>query len=145
MANAIEILTSLRKEKADLIDQCRREIEGLEHDIQALSGVIDGIDESIKAIQLKEGVTPQTPSNATSKYVGKGLTECVLDIVQRQGDPPGLLVPQIVKQLETEGFKSGAKRLYENIYSVGIRLVRQGKIKEGKIDGKRSFMRKEPF
>ena len=76
------------------------------------------------------------------KYSKSSLTEAILDVVNVWGSPPGLLIPEIMKKLESEGFKSKAKKLYASAYSVASRLVESERISEGTKDGKRSFMRK---
>lgn len=147
MEEAIEKLKALRAKKVAKIEQLRSEIDSCEHAIREISGMLEGIEEAIIAISGTGGSTVQPPllQNQAGKYANLKPTQAVLELVASFGNPPGLLVPEIIQKLESEGLKTTAKDVYPMIYSIAQRLVKSGKIKEGVRGGKRSFMRKWVF
>jgi len=145
--DAIETLKALRAKKSALYDSIQGDIQRLEMESRELAAEIVGVDEAIKAISgaAKNEQAGQPALPAIGKYSNMSPTLAILDVVQKHGNPPGLLVPDIIAKLAAEGFKSKAEQLYSVVYAISQRLVKQDKIREGRRDGKRAFMRKEPF
>jgi hypothetical protein len=142
MNDAIEKLNALRKKKADQIISWRSEIDQLETAMRDMQGVIDGIDEAIKELSGVAVSNPKTPA-LIGKYAKMGLTPAILDVLEVAGSAPGLFALEIIDRLESEGFKSHVKNLYASVYTVALKLVKDGRAREGKKDGKRTFMKKQ--
>ena len=142
MNDAIERLEALRDERLAEIKGHKGHIESLEDEINRLGGEVKGLEVAIKLCSEDETPPPDGTLPLLGKYRSMDLTPAVLDVIETSGVPPGLLVPEIIKKLIAEGFKSRAENLYAGVYSVGLRLVKQDKIQEGKKNGRRSFMKR---
>jgi hypothetical protein len=141
MEEALEKVIGLRDQKLALISKNELEIASLQHSNDELRGQIDGLDEAIRVL------SPPTPKPTSTlpgvgKYAKTKLTEAVLDVVSIHGAAPGLFVPEIIEKLIAEGCKSDADNFYASVYSTAMLLLKNGKIAEGKRDGKRAFMKK---
>jgi len=145
---ALATLEELRDDKLAEIKGNQGHIVSLEDENHMLEGQVKVLEEAISQVKArygKNGVpTDQTPA-LLGKYAKMGLTDAILDVVTTRGAPPGLIAPEIITALETEGFKNKAKEFYPSVYAVAMNMVKRGKIKEGKKDGKRTFMRKQSF
>jgi hypothetical protein len=141
MNGAIEKLKALRQKKAQSMAGWRNTIASLQDELANAEAQIIGIDESIK--ELSGGTPPmESTPPLIGKYAKMGLTPAILDVLENAGDPPGLSAPEIMERLKAEGFKTTAKNLYASVYSVSLGLVEAGKAREGKKDGRRTFMKK---
>jgi hypothetical protein len=144
--NAIATLEELREHKLAVIKGNENHIESLTDENRMLASQVKAFDEAIAQVK-KFGNTdaePRTPA-LIGKYTNSTLSEAILDIVNKGDNRVGLLVPEIITILRSEGFKSKAKELYGSVYGVAMNLVKQGKIQESKKNGKRSFMTKADF
>jgi len=147
MPNAIEKLMVLRDGKAKEIMNLENEIKGLQASLNEAAWELKGIDASIQTVgrngasHRSEPALPE--SSGPGRYANVSLSPAILDVINTSGDPPGLLVPEILEQLRDQGFKSQARELYSTVYAAAYRLVKLGQIGESKRDGKRSFIRKE--
>jgi hypothetical protein len=144
MNEAIEKLKALQKRKSDAFNKCEADIQFLEMEKRELSSQIDGIDQAIKELSGPPGgaVAADQPA-LIGKYTKMKLTPAVLDVLETTGAAPGLFVPEVIGKLRAEGYKSNVKNLYASVYAVALRLVKDGKAREGKKDGRRTFMKKE--
>jgi hypothetical protein len=148
MGDAIEILTALRDKKVQLLKSWEEQAELIKSNILGVRSQISGIEESIKELTEQSTRAPDQETLAlphVGKYAETPLTEAVADIINKVGQPPGLKVPQIIDILRREGFEREADNFYASVYSVAMRLLKQGRIKESQTDGLRSFMAAHPF
>jgi len=148
MPDAIETAKLLRDSKLQQMRKNDSEINQLQRDNEELQCHVDALEQLLK--EVSPG-SPDQPARLFSKYANMSLSPAVLDMIETSaraeggGTRLGFLVPEIIEALLAGGFESDAKELYPSVYSVAMRLVKQGKIREGKKDGKRSFMSKQPF
>lgn len=90
----------------------------------------------------KEGEEKTPLFNGVGKYSKMSLSDSIEDVVNLWGTNSGLLTKEIITKLFAEGFKTTAKDFYSSVYAVAQRLVKVGRLGEGKKDGKRSFVKK---
>ena len=144
---ALNTLESLMEHKRSEIKRNQGHIESLEDENEMLGGQVKALEEATEQVREAYGKNDipdsQTPA-LIGKYAKSTLTEAILDVVTIHGLHPGMLVPEIMEKLKSEGFKSEAKKPYASVYALAQSLAERGKIREGKKDGKRSFMRKNP-
>src|SRR5260221_10742852 len=142
MNETTNTLKEVRAKYSEALTRIRAEINLLEQRASEVRVRIDTLDEVIKDVSTSNG--SETPAfTGVGKYSKKSLSESIVDVVNTWGDSPGLLTPEIITKLKTEGFKSKAKKLYASVYSVSCHLANEEKIALGTKDGKRSFMRKQ--
>jgi len=139
---AIDSLQDLLDERLRDIKGHRGHIESLQDQINRLEGEVKGLEIAIKVCRGNQSANKDGTPALLGKYRSMDFTSAVLDVIETWGTAPGLLVPEIMEKLISEGFKTKAEKLYPGVYSVGLRLVKQDKIREGIKDGKRSFMKK---
>jgi hypothetical protein len=137
--NAVEKLKVLLVEKTTELAAREEQLRRLNISTQSLKGQIEGIQEAVNAIGFGD-----EEQNGEEEKEGK-LTPAVLGLIESQGTAPGLLPSEIVNHLLAHGFGGRDRRqFYGSVYPVCQRLARQGKVKEGSKQGKRSFMRIQP-
>src|SRR5260370_6199615 len=136
---AIQKLKVLSEKKRNLLNDLCAEIGRLSIQRDELSCHLIGIQEAIKELSADD--QPVNGQRALiGKYAALKLSPAVLDVVSSLGKPPCLVGPGIVSLLKSGGYSSDSKSLYSSVYAVAMRLVDQGKIREGKKGGKRSFV-----
>lgn len=145
MITPVEKIQAVREQKSKLLSEYEQQSARLLASIQQLKAQISGLDLAIEAAMPKGEESLAPPLPGAGKYEAMAMTPAVLDVVQMFGEPPGLLVPEIIERLKAEGFQSPARNLYASIYSIAMRLVEQEKIYALEKNSKRSFARKEPF
>jgi hypothetical protein len=142
MKDAIEKLRALRSRNESEIQKHSAHITSLSEIIQGLRCENVGIEASIRELTGKSD-EEQTPTfNGVGKYSTWTLSDSIEDVVNASGNGSGLLTNEIITKLFAEGFKTKAREFYSSVYSVAQRLVKVGRIAEGKKDGKRSFVKK---
>jgi hypothetical protein len=139
--DTIDKLKEVRARYSDSLTSVRHEISLLEERAKSVGTKIETLDEVIKEITSSNGSGTLVLAGI-GKYSKRSLTDSILDVVNTWGSPPGLLTPEIIAKLQAEGFRSDAKKFYASVYSIAVHLSADGRILNGKKDGKRSFMRK---
>jgi len=138
---ASQKLQQLLADKASELSEREEQLKHLSASTQVLKNQIEGIQESLRAVQSADG----EPLSQNGQERGGKLTPAVLSLVEAQGTAPGLLPSEIVNFLLEHGFEGRDRRqFYASVYPVCQRLASQGRIKEGTKRGRRSFMRVEP-
>jgi hypothetical protein len=148
--NALSKLRSLRDGKLAAIQKHESEITHRTREVELLRFAIAALDEAINAV---EGIKPDTGTpplpnlkvngqHAPANYARTGLQDAVLDIVNKFGTPPGLVVTEILQRLKDSGYVTGATEMYSSVYTTCSRLQRKGRITGSERDGKKSFIRK---
>lgn len=140
MNEAIETLKKLLQQKHAVFSKMESEVQSLEMQMREINGQIEGIVASIQALSPVISASSQQPP-LIGKYSKMNLTPAIQDILATSGAAPGLLVPEIIERLKSEGFNGKMKNLYASAYTVALRLIKDGKAREGKKGGKRSFMK----
>jgi hypothetical protein len=147
--DAIIKLRGLREEKVALVSKYEIEANHIAREIELLRSGLTMLDQAIKLISETKPDTgtqalnleiPATPSR-TAKPVFTGLQDAVQSIIDREGNPPGIYVLDILSKLKESGY-AGGRELYSSIYTTCVRLERKGKITSTNRDGKKAFMKK---
>jgi|ERR1700677_1863142 hypothetical protein len=147
MTDLLEQLETERDARLDDIKKHRVQIELLQVHIGKLEGEVKGLNTAISIFAKNADVELDKPeevkvSKIPSRYSLITLVPAILHVIQHYGEPPGLSASEIVDRLIHGGFKGG-DNLYQSVYSVAMSQVKQGRIKEGMKEGKRSFMRSD--
>jgi hypothetical protein len=142
MSETIEKLEKLRDDRLAIIEGHKGHIASLQDLIDHAQGEIRGLDLAIKLCEESEPKSANGTPALLGKYADKGLTDAVLDVILTAGNPLGVTAREIVTVLESEGFKTKSKNLYNSVYPVAQGLVEQDRIGEGKKEGKRTFKKK---
>jgi hypothetical protein len=133
----IEYVQTLIQERRNIIAGRHTQIAALHLDIDRLKAEIRGLELAIGVGEKGKRVS-DAPGE---KYAGMGPTDAVLAVVRSAvGIPLGLTVREIVAELRAAAYKTESKDLYNTIYPIALGLVKQGRLKEGKKDEKRSFL-----
>jgi hypothetical protein len=145
MSNAIEQLIEERDARLNEIKLHRGHIDSLEDQIGTLAGQVKGLETAINILQKNGQIKEEALAPATTppKYDKMSLTDAIIDVIDEDGDPPGLLPAEIVAKLIDGGFKSNAKSLYQSVYGVCLNLIKTERIYESKKQRVRAFVRKE--
>jgi hypothetical protein len=147
MSDAIEQLEQERDVRLSKIKGCQGHIVSLEDEISALQEQIKGLETAIDILQ-KDGHSTNSSAPAPVKlptrpiYSKMRLTDAILDVIQKGGDSPGLFAQEIAEKLKSGGFTSKADSFYQSVYGVAFALMKKDRIREGKREGKRSFVRR---
>ncbi len=140
---AIGRLRELKRTKVEARARYEQTIAAANEAIAQINNVLQGIDESINALQTPTARQPDKDAPALlGKYTGRGITEAVLDVVRQYGAAPGLFVTEIIPKLQAEGFRADGTQLYSNVYTTAMRLLKKGSVTRGEKQGKRTFVRK---
>ena len=144
METAIDKIRAVRNQRANELAQYEQQSQRLLVTIQNLKSQISGLDLAIAAASPEQSEIPMQESVAGGRYADMPMIEAVYDVIQRYGDEPGLLVPQIISKLQAGGFEptEAPARLYPSIYAVAMRLLGRDKIREGQSQQKRTFLKK---
>lgn len=141
MSEPIEMLEGL-------ISDRKKSIKGHEDTIAFEQGAIERDKGEIRGLEIALRLFKKTEPDAANgtpaligKYSAMGLTEAIEDAVNTRGTAPGLTARELVDALESEGFKTKSKDLYNSAYPVAMGLVEQGRIASGIKNGKRSFVK----
>src|SRR2546430_1544565 len=137
MSNAITKLNELRQRKASELTGLRTQFDTIKNRFEAATHELRGIDASIAAIGHNGAGGTVQENSSEGEFTSMSLSPAILQAIALHGEAPGLLVPEIIGILHKGGFASQATKLYSTVYAASIRLVKLGKIAEGKKDGKR--------
>lgn len=118
-----------------LFEEKTKEREAIDHELKTLDFQIV----ALKTLLRNSGIS-------NGKYSNVGPTKAILDLVETKAPyAPGLLLPQIIEELTREGFTTAngnPKALYNTIYPTCQNLVKQNRLEEGKINGRKSYFKK---
>lgn len=143
MKDVIDRLMAEREARLQEIEMHRGHIGSLEDAIAQLEGQVKGLEKALEIFQ-KEGLAPKEngQQKPPDRYALMTLTPALLDVIQREGEPPGLLPSEIATKLKEGGFQSNAENLYQSVYSVAMNQFKKGRIRECQKAGKRAFLRR---
>src|ERR1039458_4154591 len=131
MKDAIEKLKALRSKNESEIQKHGLVVVDLERKMQALSCENIGLEAAIKELSGNAGEEKTPMLQGVGKYSKMSLSDSIEDVVNKWGSA-GLLTKEIITKLFAEGFKTTAKDFYSSVYAVAQRLVKVGRIAEGK-------------
>jgi len=147
MPDAIQTLIALQERDKKEIEELTNDILAKKQRLNERKARFEALTEAIKLLSGESGTSTSAPTKVPKvpKYVEMPLTDAVLDVIERHGAAPGLFIPEIMEHLASEGYKSESDNFYPSVYSTVMRWVNRGKATKGVRDGKRSFVRANPF
>jgi len=146
---AIAALTEMLEDKQHELKQNDGQVASLQEKSELIKGEVKALEKTIEMVR-ERFMNPELPNTSTNgktngKYTAMTLSKAVVDVVERFGESPGISASQILQYLEREGFKTEAKKPYYSVYGVARDLVERKQINEGERDGKKVFIKKQPF
>src|ERR1039458_4798159 len=107
MNDVLEKLQAIRAKYLAALERVQGDIVILQEEAKAFATKVANLEDVIKEVREADGdSTPLLPGVGNGKYANSKLTDAIADVIKIWGSPPGLLVPEIIAKLESDGFKS---------------------------------------